>query len=168
MEKKEFINIIDELTKMNSDYRAEINKQLNRISGFVEQAYNQGAEDAWELARKVCVYKSEGGYTSGELMDIFETGSLVVIFDNFTAVEAMAKVKEYEERKKKEEKESQRFERGDAVEFNAVGGPFKAIFIEETNDYYTVLCDGDYYTSRLEKDLFQVRKTGKHIDLSLE
>lgn len=168
MEKKEAIKIIDELTKKNSEYRAEVNDRLNHIRGSVEQAYNQGAEDAWKLARKVCVYKSEGGYTSSELMDIFETGSLVEVFDKFTAVEAMTKVKEWEERKKKEEKETQRFERGDVIEFNTVGGPVKAIFMSEYRGSYKLMFDGNDYVSEFEKSFATLRKTGKHIDLSLD
>lgn len=169
MEKKEVIKIIDELTKKNTEYRAEVNDQLNRIRGFVEHDYNRGAADAWALARKICVYLTDGGYTSGELMDIFGTGALVVIFDNFTAAEAMTKVKEYEERKKKEEEEAQRFERGDVVEVvRGLGDSCTGIFLSDGYHYHSVLLDGESHVTQLTKDVITLRKTGKHIDLSLD
>lgn len=68
----------------------------------------------------------------------------------------------------KKKKETEAFERGDVVEFDTIGGWIKGIYISETAHYYNILADDNEDISALEKDLFPIRKTGKHIDLSLK
>lgn len=170
MEKKEAIKIIGELTKKNSEYRAEVNDQLNRIRGFVEQDYNRGAEDAWALAWKISAYKWDGGYATNELQDIFGTVSLQKVFGDFTAAEAIVKVKEWEERKKKEEEEKQYLRCGDVVKIidktPGASNDFEAIYLAEDNSYYSLMVKGSYNTTYLPKRHFALTKTGEHVDLS--
>ena len=63
------------------------------------QAFNQGAEEAWELARKISLSEIYDGYSNNELKEIFDSICLDKIF-NSTYQEAAAKVAEWEKAKK--------------------------------------------------------------------
>lgn len=62
-----------------------------------EKAYRKGLEEAWELARKIYYYVQDGGFTSQEMMVIFDTDDPCKALKKHTALEA---VKRYEEYKK--------------------------------------------------------------------
>ena len=62
-----------------------------------KKAYEQGLNDAWECARKISMPENEGGMSVKALQSIF--GKAREIF-NCTASEAIAKIKEYEEKQK--------------------------------------------------------------------
>ena len=63
-----------------------------------DRAYQQGLDDAWEAARKL-VHPKLGGYTEKQKQRIFgEYVSSDSILQNFTASEAIANIKEYEEK----------------------------------------------------------------------
>lgn len=63
----------------------------------VNEAYQKGLDDAWEVARKItCMWYSEQ-------FDVFNEHEAVNIFGCNTASEAIAKIKAYEEQKKAEE-----------------------------------------------------------------
>ena len=71
-------------------------------------AYQRGAEDgrneAWETARKIKLTPDEGGLSLKKIHEIFGTGySLQSVFKNFSASEAIAKLKAYEEQQKADE-----------------------------------------------------------------
>lgn len=62
-------------------------------------AYEQGLNDAWECARKISMPENEGGMSVKALQSIF--GKAREIF-NCTASEAIAKIKEYEDKQKQD------------------------------------------------------------------
>ena len=78
---------------------------MDGIKGDVDyvakEAYQKGLDDAWECARKINCIPSDGGISGIELDDIFYTDSNCVIMKNFSASEAMARIKAYEEDKNK-------------------------------------------------------------------
>ena len=57
------------------------------------QAFSQGTEAAWELARKIVI---QNGYSSHDLYEIFESSDLQHVLENYTYPEAAAKVAEWE------------------------------------------------------------------------
>lgn len=63
----------------------------------VNESYNRGLNDAWELAKKIVLPDHLGGYTVDELKDIFGKNTFAPLMDTLTAQEALAKVKAYEE-----------------------------------------------------------------------
>lgn len=63
-----------------------------------ENEYERGLKDAWECAKKIVTDK---GLNYEELEKIFNSCSMDVILERFSASEAMAKIKEYEDRQKK-------------------------------------------------------------------
>jgi len=67
-----------------------------------EKAYNRGLNDAWECARKL-VHPRLGGYTEEQKQRIFgEYVSSDSILQNFSASEAITKIKEYEDKQKQD------------------------------------------------------------------
>lgn len=67
----------------------------------IKEAYENGANDAWECTRKIACTPEKGGYTWSVLEQIFNTRSLSNIINTYTASEAISKIKEYEEEQKK-------------------------------------------------------------------
>lgn len=63
----------------------------------VDESYNKGLNDAWELAKKIVKSPNKGGYKANELAEIFGISDKPVL-DAYTPQEALAKVKEYKER----------------------------------------------------------------------
>ena len=64
-----------------------------------EGQYQQGLNDAWECARKIAWEMARGNSSiRNDLIELFLTDDLEYIVKNFTASEAIAKIKEYEEK----------------------------------------------------------------------
>ena len=61
-----------------------------------KQAFNQGADKAWELARKIICQPKNGGFNRSEITEIFGYGYISDIFEKYTYSEAAAKVAERE------------------------------------------------------------------------
>lgn len=64
----------------------------------IGDAYKKGVEDAWEAARKIVLVESDGGLSSGELHDIFGSSWGNRILRDTAPLEAIEKIREYEER----------------------------------------------------------------------
>lgn len=64
----------------------------------VNESYNRGLNDSWELAKKIVLPDHLGGYTVDELKDIFGKNTFISLVNTFTPQEALAKAKTYEER----------------------------------------------------------------------
>lgn len=63
-----------------------------------EKSYEDGLNDAWNCARKAILVSCEGGLSLGEHTEIFGDTFPAEILKNYTASEAIAKIKEYEEK----------------------------------------------------------------------
>ena len=66
----------------------------------IEEAYQKGLNDAWECAKKICLHCDDGGYSHKELRDILTESSWEDIFKQLSVSEVVAKIKDYEEKKK--------------------------------------------------------------------
>ena len=120
------------------------------------QAFKQGAETAWELARKFVLNK----YSEEELKEIFGHAYSQIIMRNYTYSEASAKVAEWE--KAKEEIKDEEIKVGDVLE-GIYDNEVKCIVTNlcPDNMAYLVFDDG---TAGMHK-LNNFKKTGRHIDL---
>lgn len=67
-----------------------------------DEAYEKGLDDAWAAARKITVLPSQGGFTVKELAGIFGDEAFRDVMQKRTASEALAKLRDYEARKKAE------------------------------------------------------------------
>lgn len=72
------------------------------FAAIVKEAYGNGLNDTWECAKKIV---TDTGLNHEELREIFGYTSMDTIFGNFSASEAIAKIKEYENRQKKSDDE---------------------------------------------------------------
>lgn len=68
----------------------------------IEAAYQRGLDDAWKCIEKICAEVIDGGLDSNTLKQIFGTAIIVNIFKTNSASEAIAKLKEYEEKQTEE------------------------------------------------------------------
>lgn len=161
MNKTEITKLIDEITKTNKEYTANTNALLNKLRvglPFSGDAYKQGTEDAWELARKICGLETDGALSFQELDEIFGTRSYSKIFRDNTYEEALAKIKEYEEKKNK-------LVPGDVVKCSNRYGTLKGILYSESSTDYWILLNSCTAPQNLTKDAWTIEKTGKHFDI---
>ena len=118
------------------------------------QAFNQGAEAAWELAKKIVLYDKDS-YSGEELKEIFGYAYSQTLMKNYTYQEAAAKVAEWE--KAKEEVKV-----GDVLEdIEDRSVKCVATNLYPNNMAYLVFDDGTAGMYKL--DIF--KKTGRHIDI---
>ena len=158
----------EELKDENERLKAENEKMSIKIDAYelcgdqhkeeYNQAFNQGAEEAWELAKKIILY-DKSSYSGEELKEIFGYAYSQTLMRNHTYSEAAAKVAEWE--KAKEE-----IKVGDVVESNNGNGEriavidvwssFDGLHFEgiSSNGTLTIDASAKYYT-----------KTGRHIDI---
>ena len=120
------------------------------------QAFNQGAEAAWELARKIVLY-GEDVYSGKELKEIFDCTHTQEIIRNHTYTEAAAKVAEWEKAKAKILVKT-----GDVLE-NIYDSNVKCMVtnLYPNNRAYLVFDDGTAGMNELDN----FKKTGRHIDV---
>ena len=82
--------------------------------------YTKGLNDAWEAARKIMLCKSKGGLGYEVALKIFQQADITGtehfdILRTYSASEAIAKIKEYEEKQEEQAKEEEKFKVGDEV-----------------------------------------------------
>ena len=116
------------------------------------QAFNKGAETAWELARKIVI---QNGYSSHDLYEIFESNDLQLVLEEYTYPEAAAKVAEWE--KAKEE-----IKRGDEVEKNDLRDVRFIVTFTNGKLMSGVTQSGLVFSNEKTKEW---HKTGRHIDV---
>ena len=116
------------------------------------QAFNQGAEAAWELAKKIVL---KNGYSAYDLHEIFNCCGSHQALEDYTYPEAAAKVAEWE--KTKEE-----IKIGDVLE-NIYVSKVKCVVtnLYPDNMAYSIFGDG---TAGMH-ELNNFKKTGRHIDI---
>lgn len=116
------------------------------------EAYQRGLADAWETARKI-VTMPDRDFINSDILDLDPGES---IFTKYTASEAIAKIKEYEDGK-------QEIKVGDEVE-RILNGEVdsKAVFLGDDDGYFRCLFwTGSCFTT-LCYPKKQFRKTGRH------
>ena len=119
------------------------------------QAFNQGAEAAWELARKIVLYDKDS-YSGEELKEIFGYAYSQTIMKNYTYQEVTEKVAEWE--KAKEE-----IKRGDIIRNKySTSSKFCVTDIGCDGHLYGVGRYGLTYSNKNPEDW---EKTGRHIDI---
>ena len=146
----------------------EINNHLSILEGLlrnerddaqkqVNEAYQRGLDEAWEAARKIAISPGDGGLSTHDLFKIFGNDSLQYAFKNYSASEAIAKLKAYEEKQKADEE----IKVGDEVIYN---GTTKCIVVRpEDDERYASLIDSD--GTLYSADHRECEKTGRHFDI---
>ena len=114
-----------------------------------------GREEAWECVKKIACNVSLGGYSTYILREIFDTASIGDIFLNFSVDDAIAKIKEYEEKQKQADNE---IKVGDEVLDGEVFNNGKGIV---TFASPIILCIMWYDGTTGRRNLTDVKKTGR-------
>ena len=152
---------VSEDKKLMVDFVAR--EELEDAQKEIDEAYQRGLDDAWEAARKIVCDES---FDSSTLMHIFNRrSSFDGIFGSFSASEAIAKLKAYEEKKEEDD-----IKVGDELEHTVSGYTSKAIFLEkigndEDEDWYKCLFWTGCGVAILSYPKRQFKRTGKHYDI---
>ena len=80
-----------------------IGKGEDTLEDIKEAEYNRGLNDAWTVVRKIIEPVDDGGYSFDTLRKIFDESAIRFIFKHNTGVEAIAKIKEYEDKQKQDD-----------------------------------------------------------------
>ena len=150
-QEEEITRLIAENVELKNKYK-DLNKALDDFNDdMCKSARAEGQQEAWELAKKIALVESEGGYSSEELDEIFGRCQYLIEIFNLTYTEAAAKVAEWE-RKKKE------ICVGDVVEFGKYCG-----VVVGAGEVYVKGFTSDWTPFQwMKKDC---TKTGRHIDV---
>ena len=132
------------------------NEKLKAENGNViweiEQAFDRGCNEAWELARKI-ILTGKGFYSGEELQEIFGYAYSQTLMKNYTYPKAAAKVVEWEKATIK---------RGDEVEKNDLRDARFIVTFTNGKLMSGVTQSGLVFSNEKTKDW---HKTGRHIDI---
>lgn len=129
------------------------------------ETYQRGLEDgcnkAWEAARKITLYRDEGGTSILDLTEIFDCFTIQQVFRKYTVFEVIEKLKAYEEKQKAENKIKVRDEVVWTEDENVVIVVTSIYTVDDVEWCDGVCKDGKVY-SILTKN---ARKTGRRFDI---
>ena len=124
----------------NTTYFHISEEELECLERYDEtEAYKKGLNDAWEAAREICAGRFAGKIDTGHIL-------------NFTATEALDKIKAYEEEKSK-------IRVGDEVEIND-----SEVVVTYVRGNKMFVLYGDGSTEEVTVSHTEIRKTGRHFD----
>lgn len=135
-----------------------INACSNLESSFEKakkEAYERGLNEAWDTARKIVMYFHDGGYCNAYLRKIFGTAEGAHILRDYTPMDAIEKIKSFEEN----ENPPMQFDIGDEVEFH--DGSTGTVCDVDENKVYGFYFDEDKMINFC-MNTDQVKKTGKN------
>ena len=142
-----------EITRLLAE-NEKLKAENGNVIWEIEQAFDRGCNEAWELARKIA--STAGGLSSSELVEIFNAFLPRDILSNNTYAEAAAKVSEWE--RAKEEicvGDVVRFKNNNRVEFCVTD-------ILDDSFLYGIDAEGSVFSGR---NIELVEKTGRHLDI---
>jgi hypothetical protein len=129
--------------------------QENALTVDSNKFREQGRNEAWEAARKI-VLSEVGGLSGRDLSEIFDATSYLRVLGQYSATEAIKKIKTYEEQKKQEE--DSEIHVGDEV--CAYGDIIGIVtYISKTEEFSILWRDGSVGK---RKNISDFRKTGRH------
>lgn len=114
-----------------------------------DKTYEDGLNEAWELARYISCTPNEGGKSIEWVEDVFGCGNRRDVLRNHSASEVIVKIEEYENRIKV----------GDEV-IDSNGMLEKRSVVVRVSGSVITIMEGDGTVSRWEKEDF--KKTGRH------
>lgn len=154
MERKDVLKEIEDVMGQEiKQHIGKLNDALNHAHGVLSKdvkEYDRGLNDAWELAKKIACSENYGGLSIAEFREIFPAILPLEVLATFTAQEALAKVKAYEEEIKV----------GDVL-LGKYGGVCVVTKIRDDNTFYGFFDDGSSGAQH-KKDF---KKTGRCVDI---
>ena len=146
------------VTQRGQDIQKKLDAEYQRgLSEGNDIGYKDGVKDgrneAWETARKIVTWPDRSLINS----DTFDLDPGESIFAKYSASEAIAKLKAYEEKQKADED----VKRGDVVRHKINGLTYIVTLANECG-YVLLDSDGNFATSCITNSF---EKTGKHVDI---
>ena len=121
-----------------------------------DKAYNRGLNDAWEVIKKITKDDSVGGYSIEMMQELFGQTCVYDITHNYTPEEAIAKIREYEDKQKQDAK----IKVGDEVYSDAFDD--KGIVTHITADKVACVCIICNGSTMMKVGVNGLHKTGRH------
>lgn len=138
---------------VNVSHRNKARSIALRESDIIQKP-DMTAEEAWEIAKKILLYPSHGGFNATELDEIF--GRTEHLWE-LTPHEAKAKIEAWEAEKE--------IKVGDEVEFDDTANDLhRSMYVTSkynNTDYCGICRNGDTYCVHKS----ELKKTGRHIDI---
>ena len=122
------------------------------VQGVDKFSYNEGAENAWELAQRIVLEPDEGGFSARELKEIFGYSDCLAPVEKFSYTAAAEKVEAWE-------KEKSEIRVGDVVLTD--GGYIGVVTYMRDNYVDGIRSNGVVFSSRKS----DCTKTYRHIDI---
>lgn len=163
---------------VRSDYQKKVDEAYQRgyDKGYADKTnndkvckdlakdiYQRGLNDAWEAARKIVLNPEDSGIILTDLFVMFGHRSIQSVFRNYSASEAIAKLKAYGEKQKAEDE----IKVGDEVAFQHDDGrPDTVVVVTYIGqDGFIDGMDGRG-TQYAHKNPTKWTKTGRHFDIA--
>lgn len=156
--RKDIMEQVDEAYQRGLE---EGKKAFDLLDAERNSEYQRGLDDAWEAARKIALGLDDGGFSTHYLKKVFGSPSFQYAFKNYSASEAIEKLKDYEEK----QKASQEIKVGDEVETKDVK-KFTVVSFGKDRDGKKVTCcgfDSEGFWKGVE--FSKVHKTGRHFKI---
>lgn len=168
MDKERVIKNMRDAIEANKHIREQTNNALSQAIGLLEKhdgEYERGANDAWELAKRIGGHPVDGGYDCDELYLRFESYTTSDVFNDYTFQEALAKLKAYE---KKKEEEAAKPKLGNVVHIFGLNGTFitDGVLVGITFDkYYILRKSRGMVPEAWDIESYEFEKTGEYVDI---
>lgn len=136
------------------DY-GKVNTPFTDTEETEKKAYNRGLNDAWEVIKRITRDEGVGGYSIEMMWELFGQTCVYDITHNYTPEEAIAKIKEYEDKQKQDAK----IKVGDEVTHD--GAKFIVLNIDSQTSIYCLDIRG---RTPIFASIHNLIKTGRHFD----
>lgn len=159
---QEIDELYTEKCKELAESKKEVEKEKMLLRDAQKEEYNKGAQEAWDLAKKICLYPEDGGYGKEILIEIFRSSSAVNIMRNLTPQQAIHLIEVYKKKK-------QKIEVGDIVKLDRMHDFGIVIDIEMEKKSCKIYFPDtqDHFPSIVEiGENEKIERTGKKIDLN--
>lgn len=140
----------------------QIDSVIAQIDIIEKTAYENGLDDAWEIAKKI---ECMDGYDGDELLEMFGTDDIEAIFAKYKASEVLKKVKAFEEQKAKSFNDEIKVGDEIVVTFPHTNRKISVIVykidhVNTTPMYYCIsFAEGRVFMAPCDKT---IKKTGRH------
>ena len=162
---EEYRKLVDDLKRAQGALNFEVTKDLQRLASAelnttkvkVNEAYERGLKEAWELAQRLALREADGGMSSGDFFKCYGDNLCYQDVLQSDVKEALQKYKGYMRGKKKDDT----FHVGDEV-VSTNGTKIIVVKVYENGTFSGIDRNGESYTHRPS---CRFSKTGSHYEV---
>lgn len=165
---EEYRKLVDDLKRAQGALNFEVTKDLQRLASAelnttkvkINEAYERGLKEAWELAQQLALREADGGMSCEDFFKCYGDNLCYQDVLQSDVKEALQKYKGYMQKKKAEQEEKQ-FHVGDEV-VSSNGTKIIVVKVYENGTFSGIDRNGESYTHR-PSCCFS--KTGSHYEV---